>query len=46
MYFGEECQGCNETFETLDDLKQAVWWPWEKGRIGHKDCFKKHVKGE
>ena len=44
MYLGEVCQGCNKSFDTEEDLKSAVWWPWEKGRIGHKDCFKKEIK--
>ena len=39
MYLGEECQGCHKTFDTLESLTGSVWWPWEKGRIGHKACY-------
>lgn len=38
-YLKEECQGCHKTFDTLDELMDAVWWPWEKGRVGHKACY-------
>jgi hypothetical protein len=40
-YTGEICQGCGKSFDTIEDIKQgeAVWWPWEKGRIGHKACY-------
>lgn len=38
-YLKEECQGCHKAFETLDDLMDVVWWPWAKGRVGHKACF-------
>lgn len=41
-YLGEECQGCHKTFETLEDMEGSVWWPWEKGKIAHKECWDKH----
>ena len=41
MYLGEKCQGCGKAFETLGDLENAVWWPWDGGRVGHKSCFDK-----
>jgi hypothetical protein len=39
MYLGEECQGCHKTFDTLESLMGSVWWPWRKGRIGHRVCY-------
>ena len=45
MYLGEECQGCGKVYETLEELKDTVWWPWEKGRIGCKGCFDKSGVG-
>jgi hypothetical protein len=38
-YLGDTCQGCGQTFNTLQDMKDSVWWPHEKGRIGHRRCF-------
>lgn len=43
-YLGEKCQGCGQRFETIDSLKDSVWWPWDEGRIGHKECFELHQK--
>ena len=39
FYIGEVCQGCGRSFDTIESLENAVWWPWEKGRVGHKECF-------
>lgn len=40
MYLGEQCRFCHGIFETLDDLKTAVWAGYhEHGRIAHKACF-------
>lgn len=44
QFLGEECQGCGKVFMTLDDLKDTVYWPWEKGRIGHKQCYERWGK--
>lgn len=44
MYIGERCKGCGKTFEDVESLRGAVWWPWEEGRVAHKDCFIKHFK--
>jgi len=41
-YVGEKCQGCKKTFETIEELKTAVWWPWEEGRAAHKECYQKY----
>jgi len=41
VYLGEVCQGCKKSFDTIESLKSSVWWPWEKGRIGHKTCYEK-----
>ena len=38
-YLGEKCQGCGKAFETIDQLREAVWWPHDGGRVGHKTCF-------
>jgi hypothetical protein len=38
-YRGETCQGCGKTINTFQEMTDAVWWPHEKGRIGHKRCF-------
>jgi hypothetical protein len=47
MYLGEECQGCHKTFDPLESLNDSVWWPWEKGRIGHKSCYEQaNARGE
>lgn len=39
MFLGETCQGCGKPFDTLESLKDAVWWPHDDGRVGHKECF-------
>ena len=39
MYLGETCQGCGKTFETFESLENAVWWPHDGGRIGHRECY-------
>lgn len=44
QFLGEECQGCGKIFMTFDDLKDTVWWPWDGGRIGHDECYKKRMK--
>lgn len=38
-YLGEQCPWCRVTFDTLESLEDAVWAPWEGGRIAHKACF-------
>jgi hypothetical protein len=38
-YLGETCLGCGKTIDTYEDMVSAVWWPHNKGRIGHKRCF-------
>lgn len=41
MYLGERCKYCNATFQTLDDLKDAVWAGYhDGGRLAHESCFK------
>jgi hypothetical protein len=40
MYLGEGCKYCDKTFETMDDLKTAVWPAYhERGRLAHKECW-------
>ena len=41
MYLGEKCQGCGKTLDTVDSLRDSVWWPWKEGRVGHKACYEK-----
>lgn len=41
MYTGEKCQGCGKTFDTVESLRDSVWWPWKEGRVGHKACYEK-----
>ena len=38
-YLGETCQGCGKIIDTFEDMMRTVWWPHDKGRIGHKRCF-------
>ena len=38
-YLGETCQGCGKTIDTFEEMTDTVWWPHDKGRIGHKRCF-------
>jgi hypothetical protein len=40
-YVGEKCQGCGNAFASIEEIKNtnAVWWPHDGGRIGHKKCF-------
>jgi len=38
MYIGEKCL-CGESFDTLESLDDAVFWPRGENRIGHKDCW-------
>lgn len=43
-YLKEECPGCHKTFDTIDDLMDAVWWPWSNGHVGHKACYQANAK--
>ena len=38
-YLGEECKFCHKIFNRIEELDNAVWYPWEKGRIAHKECW-------
>ena len=38
-YLGEICQGCGKPIDSFEDMMRTVWWPHEKGRIGHKRCY-------
>jgi len=40
MYLGEGCKYCDRTFETLGDLKDAVFAGYhERGRLACKSCW-------
>lgn len=40
MYLGERCKFCLRVFETLDDLKDAVYAGYhEHGRVACKSCW-------
>ena len=40
MYLGERCKYCPKVFETLDDLKMAVYAGYhEHGRVACKSCW-------
>ena len=45
MYDGEECQGCHKKL-TPPEVREAVWWPWEGGRIGHEECYLKSISSK
>ncbi len=36
---GSECKGCGAKFETDESMQGTVYWTWEKGYIGHKQCY-------
>lgn len=39
---GERCQGCGVAFRSARDvLTDTVWWPWQLGRIGHRECYRR-----
>jgi len=41
-YKGERCQGCGVAFQTARQvLTDTVWWPWAKGRIAHRACYRR-----
>ena len=41
MYLGERCAYCGRLYETLDDLKETVWYgPHEHGRLACESCWK------
>ena len=40
MYLGEQCKYCPKVFETLDDLRTAVYAGYhEHGRVACKSCW-------
>ena len=40
MYLGEQCKYCLRVFETLDDLRAAVYAGYhEHGRVACKSCW-------
>lgn len=43
-YKGERCQGCGIAFPSVCDvLTDTVYWPWKKGRIGHRRCYQRAI---
>ncbi len=43
MYLGEGCKYCPKTFDTLEQLKDAVWAGYhDRGRLAHRECWKQH----
>ena len=45
MYLGEKCKFCLRLFETLDDLKDAVYAGYhEHGRVACKSCWRRNEK--
>lgn len=42
-YFGERCKYCPKVYETIEDLKTAVWAGVHKnGRLACAECWKKN----
>ena len=46
MYLGEQCKYCGKVYETLDDLKDAVYAGYhEHGRLACQSCWSANNAG-